>query len=180
MRPGNRPGLQTMRRAEREAWRSICIKVHSGVTLDQAVKDLRSDSLFWAREVYEHIHRSPPEEDRGAKRHWKGVPRGKGTWPSLTPGTTQKGAHPTPGKAAGKAKGKGRAPKGAGKTKGKSQGTMKPGTWATANTSGTRYCWKFSMGKCGGGCNELHRCPVVKPNGWACDGKHPANACRAS
>ena len=78
------------------------------------------------------------------------------------------------GKGAGK-KGKGKPTKSAGK------GKARPaGSWATTTTNGTRYCWKYARGTpCDGKCGEVHRCPVIKTNGWVCGGKHTASECNS-
>ncbi|CAK9030090.1 unnamed protein product [Durusdinium trenchii] len=47
------PPESTLVYAERNAWREIHNKVYEGATLKDAMQDLRQDSLFWTREVYE-------------------------------------------------------------------------------------------------------------------------------
>ena len=47
------PSLITIMNTEREMWRRICIDIHKGATLHDAIKTMRMDLLFWQREVYD-------------------------------------------------------------------------------------------------------------------------------
>ena len=59
------PSESTLVYAERNAWREIHNKVYEGATLKDATQDLRQDSLFWTREVYERCQtRSAPQHQR--------------------------------------------------------------------------------------------------------------------
>eukprot|EP00971_Amphidinium_carterae_P003948 78411-Amphidinium_carterae.2 len=62
------PALVVMMRAERAAWRRISIALHEGSSLTDAIIKIQSDSLFWVREVYEHIRVLPPSIQPQVKR----------------------------------------------------------------------------------------------------------------
>ena len=51
------PSENTLRWAERNAWREIHNLVYSGKTLKEAMESVRRDTLFWTREVYESVQR---------------------------------------------------------------------------------------------------------------------------
>ena len=51
------PSEKTLLYAERNAWRSIRNLVFEGKSLKEAMLEVRSDALFWTREVYERIPR---------------------------------------------------------------------------------------------------------------------------
>ena len=164
-RPNTRPTLAVMRQAERAAWKKICLHIHDNMTLTNAIGKVRTDSLFWAREVYEHI--AKPEQ-KGDQRGWKGDSKGKG----------KKGKSPsTPKGKGGKAKGgKGKKGQQKGQQGGKGK-RQQPGAWASAAQDGQRYCWKYAKGNCTGNCNMLHKCPVIKPDGYVCGARHSVANC---
>ena len=56
---------------------------------------------------------------------------------------------------------------------------VKPTPKKRADTlrDGARLCCRFNQGNCtfsSGKCNYAHQCSVIKPNGDACGGRHPA------
>eukprot|EP00971_Amphidinium_carterae_P058470 1156600-Amphidinium_carterae.1 len=53
------PSLHILMRTERAAWRKISIALHGGTPLKDALAQIMSDTLFWVREVYEHIQNKP-------------------------------------------------------------------------------------------------------------------------
>ena len=67
------PSDTTLLFAERNAWRKIHEMVHQGTTLSEALKNIRGDSLFWQREVYEHLNRAPAKGKSKSKtpRVWQ-------------------------------------------------------------------------------------------------------------
>ena len=157
--PQHKVPLARLRAAEREAWRKICLKVHERVPLSKALQEVRTDYLFWTPILMgEDTGNKMPNQAQGASTRSQ-TPKGKGK-----------------GKKNGEiVKGKGKSmwrPKGKGKRSNNS--------WAKSDSAGREYCWKWNQGNCRGNCNRIHRCCAIKPNGWTCNGKHPAHACTSS
>ena len=90
------PSEQVLLYAERNAWREIHNLVYGGLGLKEAMAQLRQDTLFWTREVYESVARQKGNKGSGPdsanlrghqlshngtnkKGHPKGV-RPKGPW----------------------------------------------------------------------------------------------------
>ena len=157
------PSESTLVYAERNAWREIHNKVYEGATLKDATQDLRQDSLFWTREVYERCQtRSAPQHQREEEH------RLVATAAPMVQGQVKSGRSP---------------PKGKGKSKTKDKGKAKsswPSTWATAAPNGTPFCRDFHVRKaCQGSCGRSHNCPVMK-DGWVCNappGQHSPGNC---
>ena len=168
------PPTETMY-AERNAWRKIHDLVHGGESLAEAMKNIKTDLLFWTREVYERVTKA------AAKGHTaKGKGKTKNTsrpalsvyqpqWEKSRKGD-QKGSPP---KGGGKTQSKGQK----GKTKGKPDW---PAHWAFRNPKKVSYCRDFHLYKtCEGQCGRSHNCPV-RVNGWICDAppsQHSAAEC---
>ena len=193
------PSLKVLMVAERKVWRQIALDLHKGITLKSSLAAIRTDSLFWQREVYERLHNpasggipdnwSPRKEYlsiKGGKGHWekpKSPKGGKGNRYGLQP---QADSQPYPPpyifpspKGTGKPTGKG---KGKGKVKGiqaKGKPTVWPSKWATMDSKGKQYCrLAILSGTCSGGCGRSHQCPVIiKTTGVPCNGSHTPDAC---
>ena len=169
------PTETTLMYAERNAWRKIHDLVHGGESLAAAMKNIKTDLLFWTREVYERVTKA------AAKGHTaKGKGKTKNTsrpalsvyqpqWEKPRKGD-QKGSPP---KGGGKTQSKGQK----GKTKGKPDW---PAHWAFRNPKQVSYCRDFHLYKtCEGQCGRSHNCPV-RVNGWICDAppaQHSAAEC---
>ena len=54
------PSDQTLLYAERNAWREMHELMHSGLTLKQAMKEVKEDSLFWMRDGPSRIQKGSP------------------------------------------------------------------------------------------------------------------------
>ena len=168
------PSVHTLMMAERNAWREITRKMHTGTTLRQALAEVKADLLFWQREVYERLQsRPPPAVQRPSPSPWPSPY--KKTKPSFEKGRG-KGKRPPKGKGKGKpSKGKGASGKGA---KG-GKGTW-PQNWAREDPRGIPFCLNFLIkGQCPGQCGRSHNCPVMK-DGWVCNSspdKHHPSQC---
>ena len=150
--------------AERNAWRKIHDLVHGGESLVSAMKNIKTDLLFWTREVYERVTKAAAKGNTA-----KGKGKTKNTsrpalsvyqpqWEKPRKGD-QKGSPP---KGGGKTQSKGQK----GKTKGKPDW---PAHWAFRNPKQVSYCRDFHLYKtCEGQCGRSHNCPV-RVNGWICD-----------
>ena len=170
------PSMKVLMLTERKAWREISLELHKGTCLDEAVKKVQSDFLFWTREVYERCTLSAAS---GADRNYsKGKGKGKNSY--------QKG------------KGKGRKGQ---KTKGYSSNYQQqgqnqssqsptrsnaapqkhkpwPNIWASTDPKGKSYCRNYLlMNRCTGGCGRSHQCPALKKNGATCNESHHPDAC---
>jgi hypothetical protein len=86
-------------------------------------------------------------------------------------------AMPPPGVRSkfGKSKGKGKKGK-QGRGKGNKSGSADPNNWIPHSIRGETYCQFWNNGQCryGNSCNNLHRCPVDRGDGQACNGDHKA------
>lgn len=152
------PSVYTIMMAERNAWREIARKMHLGQTLSTALADMRSDLLFWQREVYEKLE--PKGKGKGPQQQFRQPIKGGGK--SYPPRFQSQKGKPFKGQKGRKGK------KGDGK--GKKGGKM-PGNpnWAKENPKGVPYCMNFHLkGQCQGNCGRSHNCPVMK-DGWVCN-----------
>ena len=148
------PSDQTLLYAERNAWREMHELMHSGLTLKQAMKEVKEDSLFWMREVYERvIQQNSKGRDKGSGK------TKKGKW---GPPIRQPQWEKPSGKGKSKDKGKG---KGA-----KSKSSDWPSHWAFKNPKGVPFCRDFHLkNQCQGQCGRSHNCPVMNSQGWVCN-----------
>ena len=175
----NPPSPSVLLKAERKAWQWIDRKVQMGMKLSEAMEEIKNNSLFWQREVYEHCKHLPPTKG--------GEPKGGGRGRSRTPWTK-----PWP---KGKGKGKGAKNKswqrewsrgrykdneedhqgGGGKGQGKGHKGNKPESkwpknWASHNPKNIKFCAKFLLHKnCQGPCTMSHNCPVKRSDGYICN-----------
>jgi hypothetical protein len=201
------PSLAVIMISERKAWREIVLKMHKGDTLKSALQAIKSDSLFWAREVYERIHPAASGADNkwNKENNYPNTPPSRGTRGGIkrnnswTPPQQQwnhppspkgqgKGAKsysgtpwvppPPPPQKGGKAM-KGGKGKGKGKSaKGKSGHSSWPAEYATKDPKGKDYCRDHTITRqCSGNCGRSHQCPVLKPDGQPCNGNHAASSC---
>eukprot|EP00971_Amphidinium_carterae_P332102 6466085-Amphidinium_carterae.1 len=144
------PSLNVMMRAERAAWRRISILLHEGQSLDQAITQVRTDTLFWVREVYEHLRAQPSSPFQPGKR-----PRAP-TPPAMIPR------------------------KGNSKGKSKQKQSYDLSKWGSHDSSGLEICRNFHFGICkvpADKCRRSHKCPYLKPDGTTCSGNHAASSC---
>eukprot|EP00971_Amphidinium_carterae_P321038 6381635-Amphidinium_carterae.2 len=144
-----------MMRAERAAWRRVSILLHEGVSLPDAIQQVRQDSLFWVREVYEHIR--PPSS-------------------SAQPLPPNKRMRMQPPQFAPSGKG---VPKG----KGKQKPLMDTSKWGTHDNAGLEICRNYHFGICkspADKCRRSHLCPNLKLDGTTCSGHHTASGCPLS
>ena len=148
------PSDQTLLYAERNAWREMHELMHSGLTLKQAMKEVKEDSLFWMREVYERvIQQNSKGRDKGSGK------TKKGKW---GPPIRQPQWEKPSGKGKSKDKGKG---KGA-----KSKSSDWPSHWAFKNPKGVPFCRDYHLkNQCQGQCGRSHNCPVMNSQGWVCN-----------
>jgi hypothetical protein len=116
LRKSNPPSLQTMKISERKFWREVSLRMlkakgrSSPESLEDIVKALRMDTLFWQREVYEYCHRASDSNkaDKTAKK-WKRSPgNGKGSGDGAVRKRFTKKNKGTKGGRKGKQKGKGK------------------------------------------------------------------------
>eukprot|EP00971_Amphidinium_carterae_P226410 4491014-Amphidinium_carterae.1 len=110
------PSLQVMMRAERTAWRKISIYLHEGSSLTEAIGKIQTDTLFWVREVYEHIRVMPQSVHPQSKRPRQTSP-----------------ANYMPQKNASKGKGK-------------QKSKLDTSKWATHDLAGNEICRNFHFG----------------------------------
>eukprot|EP00971_Amphidinium_carterae_P263829 5234385-Amphidinium_carterae.1 len=148
------PSLHVMMRAERAAWRRISILLHEGQNLPSAIQQIRTDSLFWVREVYEHI-RTPSSS-------MQPIP------------PTKRQRMPTPQLAS--------PGKGSSKGKSKQKPLLDMSRWGTHDSSGLEICRNYHFGICKvpEKCRRSHLCPILKPDGTTCSGHHTAVTCPLS
>ena len=158
------PTETTLMYAERNAWRKIHDLVHGGESLAAAMKNIKTDLLFWTREVYERVTKAAAKGHTAkGKGKTKNTPRPalsvyQPQWEKPRKGD-QKGSPP---KGGGKTQSKGQK----GKTKGKPDW---PAHWAFRSPKQVSYCRDFHLYKtCEGQCGRSHNCPV-RVNGWICD-----------
>jgi hypothetical protein len=156
------PSIQTVMMAERNAWREITRKMHLGSSLRTALAEIKSDLLFWQREVYERIQSSPQPKGGGKK--------GKYTYP-IQKGYPGKGKgsrfQPYSKKGLGKG-GKSKSDKGR-NTKGQKGKSTWPQNWAKETPRGVPFCMNYHIkSNCPGSCGRSHNCPVTK-DGWVCN-----------
>ena len=168
------PPVYVLLQAERNAWREILRLMYEGQDLKTALHHVKSDLLFWQREVYEKIQgRVPP---RGFTRSQKGSQKGNGKRPfeqrlTVSSYVERTNTFPKGGKPSRKGKGKG---KDKGKNKGKQQW---PQNWASTNPKGVAFCKNYHLtGTCQGQCGRSHNCPVMKKDGWICNAAPEAHA----
>ena len=157
------PPEHTLLMAERNAWREVHELMHTGMHLKQALEQVRNDSLFWMREVYERVI-----SQQGKGKSKKGKDK-KGWGPPIRQPHWEK-------------KGKGHGDKG-GKGKGKTKNKVSdwPSNWAFKNPKGVPFCRDYFLKKqCQGQCGRSHNCPVMTSNGWVCNAapkEHAPDAC---
>jgi hypothetical protein len=171
------PPVYVLIQAERNAWREILRLMYEGQDLKSSMQQVKSDLLFWQREVYEKIQSRPPT--RTQTRSQKGSQKGNQRFQqrqfqqrqTVSPYAGQKGGKPTK-----KGRGKGKTDKGKGKGKG-----QWPQGWATANPKGVAFCKNYHLsGNCQGQCGRSRNCPVMKKDGWICNAapeSHSASEC---
>ena len=115
---------------------------------------LRQDTLFWTREVYESVARQKGHKGSGGPDSPTRPAKSKGRQPSWSP------AQPQWNKQKGSPKG--------GKTKGamgsgKGKDSEWPSNWAKISPKGVQYCRDhFLKKKCPGNCGRSDNCPVLK------------------
>jgi hypothetical protein len=143
------PSLRTLIISERKAWQHLRNMVHMGTKLKDALETMRQDQLFWTREVYEYINKSPqPPGGKGNKlnnnmfRFARKNLTPRGSWPAFQ----GKASWPTPrGKGKGKGKGKSKNSKGTTYyTKGTGKGKPGKGKGKTGKAGYTRPPWAQS------------------------------------
>ena len=114
------PSDQTLLYAERNAWREMHELMHSGLTLKQAMKEVKEDSLFWMREVYGgSSSKTPKEETKGQGRPRRangGLPfanrNGRNQAERANPRIKARGKEPSPNPLIGRLTGPSRIQKG--------------------------------------------------------------------
>ena len=154
------PSEQVLLYAERNAWREILNLVYGGMGLKEAMTQLRQDTLFWTREVYESVARQKGNRGSGGPDSPPCPAKSKGRQPSWSP------TQPQWNKQKGSPKG-GKAKGAMGSGKGK--GSEWPTNWAKISPNRMQYCRDhFLKKKCPGNCGRSHNCPVLK-NGWVCN-----------
>ena len=160
------PPLAVLMESERKAWREITLLMHKEKTLKEALEHMRSNHLFWQREVYEKVTHLTAEP--ALANPWrKGWGKSKGKQWLASDWQPSKGP---------KGKGKGHQKKGIA-AKG-SFPTSWPSSYATRDAKGKEYCRNHILyNACQGGCGRSHQCPVVKSDGSVCNGTHMATAC---
>ena len=172
------PPVYVLLQAERNAWREILRLMYEGQDLKTSMQQVRSDLLFWQREVYEKIQSRP--QQKGAVRSQKGSQKGDRRRPQFNQYHQQR---PTGSSYAGAKGGKtSRKGKGKGKDKGKGKGKQQwPSGWAATNPKGIAFCRNYHLtGGCQGQCGRSHNCPVMKKDGWICNAApeaHPPSDC---
>jgi len=184
------PSLKVLMVTERKAWRQVALDLHKGISLKTSLSNVRADSLFWQKEIYERLH-SP--SDPWSPRQYYPSPKGgkgnqtnkKGQWTQFQPQAEYQ-AYPPPQypptptwqpKSPGKGKGKGKIKGKPGKP-GKGKPGSWPSNWATVDPRGKQYCMNALLkGACSGGCGRSHQCPVKTATGVACNGNHLPDAC---
>jgi len=160
------PSVGVVIRAERLARKEIAKHMHLGKTLSESLSIMRTDLLFWSREVYEKVMLQslpsgkggfPPSKEKGK---FERPPR---TFPApYQKDHPPKGAH---GPKGGKSKGKG---KNKGKNKSKAPSGW-PSNWASTTPNGKEFCHSYHLrNNCQGNCGRSHNCPVTK-DGWVCN-----------
>lgn len=183
------PTLRTLIISERKAWQTIRNKVHTGTKLKDALIEMRQDSLFWQREVYEYVRAkatpTQPTRNQQYRTAYNSYQRrtqttGKGKYGNNSKG---KGYNNNKGKGkgkypprtytkGGKSKGKGKQNKG-NTGKNNTSPTSSTPRWANADPNNKAYCMNYFMRKnCPGGCNRSHNCPAIGPNGIVCNQPH--------
>ena len=201
----NPPSLQCVMVAERKAWSNIAIAVHEGNTLSASIDKCIMDTLFWTAEIYQRCRDTKgtgkDSRNRGGfssadpSTRWKSGRDNKDWWKNR--GQPAKGKGKSKWDASGKGKwntwtpnayggGGGGGKKGAGGGKhangqgGKNGGKNTWGNqkkWASVNSTGTFFCYAWCKGTCPGQCNKIHRCPIIKPDGSTCNGRHTPDHC---
>ena len=168
------PSLKVVMYTERKAWKNISIYVHEGSTLQDALAKVRTDSMFWIREVYERIGRG----------------KGTGEYPDSRSRSRDKGSQDK-GKSKGKGKAKGKSKWGAAAAWPPAQATapataaahsptpQKGKTWAKVDPKNKEYCKKHLVYQnCPGKCGRSHNCPILKLDNTPCNQNHlPGPAC---
>lgn len=153
------PSAKTLLEAERAAWRKIATKVHSDLSASQALKEVRADSLFWQREIYDKCRIENP-------KGWKGYKGSGKTYMRPEPYTTHKG-----GKK-GKYKGKSASPdlRDPGQVSIIDR-SFADGSWSKYAPDWREYCIKYQKGTCQAGsqCSRSHNCPKLLATGWICN-----------
>ena len=156
--PAHRIPLQTLRKAEREVWRRVCLALHNKESLPNALRRIQGDWIFWTP----FINGSHTGQERP-----QGSQKGKGR------GKDRRQKKPVPDTAGWEKPSQ--SQKGAGRGKGSER--PKRNTWLRKDTAGKEYCFAYNSKGCSGDCNRLHRCCRRLANGSACNGKHKAQDC---
>ena len=120
--------------------------MHLGKTLSESLTIMRTDFLFWPREVYEKIMLQSLPSGKGSFLPGKG----KFDRPFRPPPLASDGAYgPKGGKKGGKASGKGKKGKGGKSTKGAKLDWLPQGLKGRQTTkSGERVCYSFNLQTC--------------------------------
>ena len=193
------PTLRVMIQAERRAWRRIVLDVAEGTNLEDALNNMKGNTLFWQTEVLNKSAHQPSDIDTRTNLPWwktpeekfggklkralssKGLGKAKRLRTSAQPDWSWSAvpySYDASDHSKGGKKGKGKGKKGKDKGKGKGGKSKNQHKWASADNKGKYYCWAFHQGKCskGSNCPSSHRCPVVV-NQWGegCNGKHMAH-----
>ena len=154
--------------------------MHEGSTLQDALAKVRTDSMFWIREVYERIGRGKgnseyPESrsrsrEKGSKGKWdkskgkpwdsKGKAKGKTKWSAAATWQSAQTAAPAAATAHSPTPQKGK-------------------TWAKVDPKNKEYCKKHLVYQnCPGKCGRSHNCPIMKLDNTPCNANHlPGPAC---
>ena len=192
MRKKPTPSLAVVRIAERKAWRHMAIELAKdpSITLASMLKRMIVHPHFWHREIYEFC-RKKDEKGSGKSKKEKKKAKLDNTWyyPNDKGG---KGGKDSKGGKAGKAKGKSK--KGGKAKKGQDSWQWGSGTgdnqqqqlqtkpdrhqWAVSLSSGKEPCKKYhAHNNCphkAKDCQRDHLCPVILPDGTACEKNHRA------
>ena len=138
--------------------------MHLGKTLSESLLTMKTDLLFWSREVYEKIMLQSLPAGKGNIL----PPKGKGKFdrhfekPHRPLPMAPKGAH---GPKGGKNRSKGKRK---GKLKSKAPSGW-PSNWATSTPKGMEFCHSFHLrNNCQGNCGRSRNCSVSK-DGWVCN-----------
>ena len=183
------PTLKSMMYAERLAWGRISVMIHKKVTLQDALKKMQENQMFWSKEVSDRCPRTPPAPP-GKGSPWTPPtpwtpppPKGKGRVRSRTPRQSGKGKgqwrDPAPPPPPPPSWGGGAWDGGRSKSKGKNKqakGAGKQSKWVSTNMKGEQYCWAWNGGNCNNQhCTRIHRCcAAVGKTGQGCNKQHQA------
>ena len=138
------PSVGVVIRAERLAWKEIAKHMHLGKTLSESLAIMRTDLLFWSREVYEKIMLQSLPSGKGNFL----PPKGKGKFDRPFERTYDRTDRPVHNHFKGANGPKGTKDKGKGKNKGKNKSKVPggwPSNWATSAPKGMEFCHAFHL-----------------------------------